>query len=470
MQNFTRLKIVQSRLTLDGVITHAFKKQRKPEMGSIVAILKENWGKRHLIPKGVWLVFLAYSLVAFGSPMPPKITWLEIVMGCGLLMGGIALAGPAIQKIRHEKSAMWCLGLTTSLFFIPLCIGLMRGNALSDMMRDIFPFLFLIAIPFLLVYSTPPTGRVAVSALIATALVFVGICTAITFFWDSLNLFGSAEQMVSSTRNYFAQISEAQTAQTAQTADYEKMRAYFLKPYDPAMLFTAIFLSAWGMVLMVRSWRGWLPGMFLVGMGALIAYGFMILGLRAYTAFFAVSILTMCLYMLRKRGLYVRFMPIVLVACAVLWPQIEAVMQLLWAKQHTIGSNGKVGEWLAVVTTIYATPQTMLFGIGWGGILENPIYLNETTRFTHSVLSFYLLKTGVIGLGILLTVIGLLLTYFQKTRGGNRLDISGLILLVSCTPPLLIGVLFQPTYKILSYGVILTLLILTLPSFWKRAQ
>ncbi len=458
-------------------------------MNSITVNLWEFLERRHLIPKGVWLVLLAYSLVVFSSPMPAKITWLEIVMGSGLLMGGILLAGSVIREARQQRSAKWCLGLTALLCLFPLLVGLMRGNALSDMARDIFPFIFLLVVPILLTYSASSANRAAIRTLMVTILAFVGICSAIAFFVGALNLFGSMDQMVSKMRGGLAQVvAERAAAQGAQGAQAELRqdkvsggiwaaqgeqaeftRTVFLKLYDPAALFASIFLCAWGMVLMVGSWRGWLPGMILAGVGAFIAYGFMITGLRSYVALFVLAILMICLTQLRERKFYVRFLPVLIVASVLIWPQIWAVLQLLWIKQQAAGTNGKAEEWLAVITTILAAPQTMLFGIGWGGTFENPI-LAETTRFTHSMLSFYLLKTGVIGLGMLLAVIGLLLARSQKTVGSDPLDIPRQIFLVSCMPPLLIGVLFEPTYKMLSYGVILALFVLALPSFEKRIR
>ena len=94
----------------------------------------------------------------------------------------------------------------------------------------------------------------------------------------------------------------------------------------------------------------------------------------------------------------------------------------------------------------------------------NP-YLNAGTLYTHSILSFYLLKTGVIGLGALIAFVGLLIARTIEKGDKEPLSVHRLILLVSCVPPLLIGVLFEPTYKMLSYGMVLALFALALPSF-----
>lgn len=445
-------------------------------MNSIASGLQEHWKKRHLVPKGVWLVLFAYSLVAFGSPMPPKITWLEIVMGGGLLLGGGMLAGTLTREIRQHGSAKWCAGLTVILFLLPLCVGLIRGNALPDIVRDVFPLAFLLAIPFLLVYSASIGNRPILRTIMATALVFVGIATAVTFLVGMHDLAGSADRMVKMTRAGFGQIESPSPGVSATVASpappappgatkayYDKMRIYFLKLYDPAMLFAAIFLSAWGIVLMVKSWRGWLPGMFLAGSGVLIAYGFMILGLRAYTALFVLALLSIGLTQFRERGFYIRLVPFIVLGCIMVWPQIWSVLHMLWIKQQIVGTNGKAAEWLAVFNTVFSSPQTTLLGIGWGGTFNNPI-LHETTRFTHSALSFYVLKSGVLGLIVLLSIIVILLFHGRRFGDSRAWTTSRQILLASCLPPLMIGVLFEPTYKMLSFGVILALFILVLPS------
>lgn len=442
-------------------------------MNGITANAREYWGEVHLLPTGVWLLLITYSLVAFGSPMPPKITWLEIVMGCGLLLAGIALAGSVIREARQQRSAEWCLGLSALLCFLPLCVGLLRGNELTDMARDIFPLMFLLAVPILLINSASAANCATLRTLIAAALMFVGIYSAVTFFVGAHQLFGSANQMVATMRGGFAQVVADRVVSHAGRILLEfnnPGRLLSLKLYDPATLFASIFLSGWGVILMARSWPGWLPGMVLAGMGALIGYEFMLLGLRAYAAFFVLAILTICLTQIRERGFFIRLLPILFVTCVLLWPQIEAVLQLLWAKQQVVGLNGKKDEWLDVVSTVFFSLQTTLFGIGWGGVLVNSIYSNEPTRFTHSILSFYLLKTGVVGLGILLTIMGLWFARLQKTGNSESFDISRLILLISCIPPLLIGMLFEPTYKMLSYSVTLALFTLALPIFEKKTR
>lgn len=454
-------------------------------MNGITLTLRECWARRRGTHKGVWWLLIAYSLVSFGSPMPPQVTWLEILMGAGMLIGGLALTGPVMRVARQHREATWCLVLVLSLFFLPLCIGLVRGNRITDMMRDVIPFAFMLAMPILLIYSATRDSRACLRSWMVGALIFVGVCTALTFFAGALTLFGSTDSLVAVIQYSYGVRNDAQagsidslvaiiqhdiTQYAVSSPEFNnKKRVVFLKLYDPAMLFAAIFLCAWGIVLMVKSWQGWLPGVFLAGAGGAIAYGFMILGLRSYTAFFVLAVLIVSLAQWRERGFYVRFLPYILIGAALFSHQISAISHLLIAKQQIMGSNGKLAEWQAVLQAISASWQSTLFGLGWGSTVNNPI-LGEATRFTHSMLSYYLLKSGVVGLGILLMAIKLLFTHSWKMCDGASINTSLLIFQVSCIPPLVIGVLFEPTYKMLSYGVIMALFLLVLPVFRQNSK
>lgn len=412
--------------------------------------------------------------------MPSKITWVEILMGCGLVAGGILLAPSIFGMVQQQRTAKWSLGLTALLLFIPLCVGLNRGNALSDIARDIIPLVFLLVVPILLIYSASTANRMVLCMWTTISLLFVGIVSAIIFYAGALNSAGSADQIISGGINYIREsqtypaaqalqsLHESKETQELHESQVDRYRQLFLKPYDPAMFFSATFLSSWGVILIAGSWRGWLPGLFLAGFGASIAYIFMLLGLRAYTAFFVMALAITCLTQLRKKGFYVRVLPIIFVAMVVFWPQIGAALHLLWFKQQTIGFNGKGAEWISVADAVLNSTETALFGIGWGGVLSNPIYMNEVTRFTHSVVSYYLLKSGVLGLIALISIVYTLFLVKRNAGGDAIFTASRKVVLISCLPPLLIGLLFEPTYKMLSYGVILALFVLATPLFEKK--
>lgn len=422
------------------------------------------------VPKGVLLLLVSYCLIIFGSPMPPRVTWVEIAMGIGLLLGGIILICPILREAYKQSLSRMSLVLMSLLFIAPSIIGLVHKHELAYIARDIFPLAFLLFIPILFLFSANSTNLAALRKLTVSALVLVGVFAAITFFVGTINEAGSTEQMFKMVRGGFGMLEATQAAQETQKQESEmlehlnRIRTYFLKLYDPSMIFAAIFLCSWGIVFMARSWSTWLLGAVLAATGAFFAYGFMILGLRAYTVFFVLAITTICLLLRKDRGLYVRFMPFFLLACAALATQIYPLFHLLWVKQQMVGFNGKTEEWLAVLAALRADPWALFFGTGWGAILENPILLGLPTRFTHSLLSFYLLKTGIVGLVTLFAILVALWVRARQISDFQPRSISRTIIIVSCVPPLLIGVLFEPSYKMLSFGFILALFILSLAS------
>lgn len=431
-------------------------------MGNLVNRLKGYWMQRDQMPNGVWILLLSYSLVAFGSPMPPRITWLEILIGSGLLIGSAMLAGNVIQQLRENAASKWMLGLLLALLILPTCVGLVHGNTWGNIARDIFPVIFLVSIPILLIHSRTTSNRAMLSTIATATVIFVGVVTAIIFFTKVIQTYGTIGNMVEGGLRYIQALQGAEAVQSNQADFY--IRELFLKPYDPAMLFAAIFISAWGVVLAAKSQRAWLLGWILIGFGSLIAYAFMALGLRAYSALYVVSMGVVALTLYRERGLYVRLLPLIIVGAIMYWSQIEGVINLLWYKHQMTGFNGKASEWVRVIDTISSSPQALIFGTGWGGVLANPIYQDGETRYTHSIISFFLYKSGMLGLGVALCVMATLLHKVLSKDHGTRIERSEQILVISCLSPLAIGVLFEPTYKTLSFGVILALLILAIPS------
>ena len=421
--------------------------------------------------------------------MPREITWLEIVMGCGLLIGGAMLLGALLQATQQNQLRRWAIILSILLFLVPFIWGEFRGNTQHDIVRDALPFWFLIGIPILLIYPANNANRNALIKLITAIVLFVGISTATTFFYGAFSRFDNLTQVLEFAHRGWGGIAkEVQAAQACtgyrssrrscsqtlkatpeerakQLEEWEHLATLLLKLYEPAMLFTSIFLTSWGVILVTRSWRKMPMGILLLGCGLFVSYGFMIVGLRAYTGLFATAFFCASLTQIKKTGFYIRVLPFAALGLVFIWPHIVSVVQLLWLKQQMMGTNGKAGEWIAVFSTISASPQTLLFGIGWGGTFENPILLNDTTRFTHSLLSFYLLKTGIMGLiALVLIFTALVLTVLKMFGPVRPLSLERLIVLFASIPVMIIGVLFEPTYKMLSYGIILSLLILTLPT------
>jgi hypothetical protein len=390
--------------------------------------------------------------------MPPQITWLEITVGGGLFLGGILLCGSVLADSERAKKGKWIAVLAVALFFIPLVWGLYGGNSLENQVRDLIPLLFLLAMPILLLLMTSSASRVIESRLIAITLIIMGFVATIIYYWGIFELFESPFRMQSLMSDAFSHDVAPSDLFGWATLD-PAVAATFIKIYDPAVLFAGILFFSVGIVLLVKSWLNALFGLTLMGCGVTVAYGFMILGLRAHSALMVLAVLCVCVTQIKQRGFYTRVVPLAVIGIFIFWTPIISIIWLLLDKHQMVGSNGKAAEWQAVISTISASPQTLLLGLGWGGTFDNPVY-REETRFTHSIVSFYLLKSGVAGVCMLLLMVGLLLRFAKRIGGKEPWDITRLILLVSCLPPLFIGLMLQPTYKMLSYGLILALFLL----------
>jgi O-antigen ligase len=148
---------------------------------------------------------------------------------------------------------------------------------------------------------------------------------------------------------------------------------------------------------------------------------------------------------------------IALISIYLLREQFFGAIELVINKTETVGLNKKDLEVRTVLYHIGQSPSLVLLGTGWGGVFDNPaIYANVKISFTHSLISYALLKTGLIGFVLvcmyLLFIINRIVVNYDRKR---------LPVLLAGLPPLLIGLFFQPSYKTLMYGFVLLALILT---------
>lgn len=432
--------------------------------------VRSHWDAIRQLPFAYWIFLGAYSLIGFGSPMPSHITWLEILVGSGLFIGGLMLIRTALVDMRQVWQSCVALTLGCLVLIVPASIAVFHDHVARDILRDVFPLLFLLGTPILFVVADRTSERGKLLRLIPLVILIVGIVEAVIFWLRAVEYCGSLGRFASIMQGGLLQfLLNGSSNEIIQLGKESIPTIQILGMYDPAVFFSSIFLCSWGMVLVVRSFKDSILGIVFLGAGAFIGYELMVLGLRSYTFLLVLSLLVIASTLIKQSGLYKRLLPIVLILVLIFFSQIEATIQLLWIKQQAVGTNGKSAEWAAALSTISASPWTTLFGIGWGGTLDNPI-LAAPTRFTHSMLSFFLLKSGIIGLTALFVILTSLVRQARSKSVFGIVPVSRLIILASCFPPLLVGILFEPSYKMLSYGVILTLCVLSLPSLKEKSK
>ena len=435
----------------------------------------EKWEMKSISKLAIIFLMMGYGITALGSPMPSKITHIEIIAGVFLLLGGMLSIPALILEASRSSLLMGAIISGACLFFMPLWIGLSSENELQNILRDIFSLVFLVGVPLLLCVHVFQLGSSTLEKILLIVIVLCGVISGVMIVFGVYTILGSLTDSVNMIRRGFAGLQLAPTIATPLPYDaspstlkdqVEQLEFFFLKIYDPALLFTSIYFCVVGISTVIRSKVSSFKGIMMISAGGVLAYLFMIMGLRAYAVSIVLAVICICILNIKKQGLYTRVAPLVILFVVFFHDKIQAIIDLLRAKQNAVGSNGKIEEFGAVLHKISPNYDTLLLGVGWGGLLENPIFLGSQTRFTHSMLSFYLLKSGVLGL-LLLFLTFYLLFFYLKNNYEKPQDLTGtqLEILIAATPPLLIGVFFQPTYKMLSYGIIVTLLILVLAQF-----
>lgn len=421
---------------------------------------------------GVAIWSLSLILVVFSSPMPRDVGVIEVLIGVGLVLGGFQLLFSGAISGAMLFSRYFPVILLLVIIVTPLIVGLNNGNSLKDIARDILPVMFLTAIPTVLMFTVNDKSQYSIQITIITALLFVGIVSSVQFTSGVANEYGSLSGFVSNMKQGLLQLSEVRMETPDQGDVVETpgqgnvvetpshLSMVFLKAYDPAVLFTAIFLIGLGLknitcdVHLMRLFAA-----VSIALGLFCAYSLVSLGLRAHALLMIFSLFVVLInYVNRLKNIKALIIAITLCSGFVIFYFHDA-LYLMMVKQASVGTNGKVAEFHAAMMVVYADLYTVLLGDGWGAKFYNPILMYET-RFTHSLLSFLLLKTGIIGLfGIAWLFLLLLKRINIKALWDSP---YGCLLVMSSAPPVIIGIATQPVYKMLSYGLIVALLILVL--------
>lgn len=441
------------------------------------------WLGGNLLPYA--LLAFAYALVTLSSPMPSHPGWVEAVMGLSLITGCASLAY-RLYQVERTKTLLR-LGVMMFGLLLPLLIGWLYGHSLTNIIRDLFPVAFLLFIaPLVLLASSQESAHSQkVSRLLIVTTLFVGVTSASHCLLNVYRIYGSFGEFSRQMTAAFAEsgkIIEVRKETTETTherketthegtklattqADPSKVGGnYFqtlaLLAYEPALLFSAIY----GLLMVLENLlKGRRSLELLVGIvvGLLCTYTLSLFALRAAILLVVLSAVVYVVAEIRFSRKNLHYLVLGIAFLALLGTTLfQETLRMLLAKQHAVGSSGKLTEFLAVIAYLQSSVAALLLGAGWGGELSNPIYGNEPTRYTHSLISFLLFKTGLSGLAIycgiflhLLSISYSRITTFLRERIRDKTYLAA-------GAALLIGLTTQPTYKMLGYSVVLTLFLL----------
>ncbi|EGG37099.1 MULTISPECIES: hypothetical protein [Paenibacillus] len=380
------------------------------------------------------LALLIYAI--FSAPFPANPGMTEVLIAALLVLfvslpTGILVMSGGFTLYRRYDTVPMPLHLG---FFVLLWLGLLNGGVIyrwdsTDILRDLIPCVYLF-VPLLLL---PAMNRSKFKwlSILPWLIAVMGVILSIRFYME-------------------VRISPL---------DIGKMYYFdnFLYlPYDPSVSFAGVFLT----IMAVHTWKSTNPLRWLSSLAMLIG-GFLALGSLmavAQRAPLGLAALCFAVYFGVSSGRSIRKLIVIIViligAGILAQEQITSSFDLLLSKQVNYGANGKTDELAAVLQETSKSVYTLLLGIGWGGLFFDPTYMSEVS-FTHSAFTFFLLKGGVIGITVFLAYLSWIIWKCLK-----RVNMQNLPYMLGAGVPIMIGLLFQPSFKTLSYGMLLTVLIL----------
>lgn len=383
--------------------------------------------------QGLFLALALYGL--FSAPAPPDLRLTEGAIGL-LLVLAVGIRRPLYvvtgHALRAADAAPWEAPVILALawlLWVPLMRGVWVGWAPGDALRDVVPLLYLF-LPILLVPLLRAEPDQAIRAL-SWGLMLAGAGFALRW-WKQANWgFGAVGLRVMADGG-----------------------AYLLNA--PSVLFAAIALPVTGLRMAARGGvaRRALGLVCLAGgvlcLAALAgAVHRMALGV-ATLAFVAVG----C-WWAHRMPVAVGLAVFLTAGAAVAFPDavLGALLQVA-EKNRLAGANTRWEEAAAVLDQAVAGPGNLLFGQGWGALIANPAVGGWRVSYTHTLPTYALAKTGVLGV---LALAAYFIAVASRAMIALRRDPP---LAWAVLPPLAMALGVHTSFKYLDTGMLLTLLLL----------
>ncbi|MBP2296719.1 hypothetical protein [Azospirillum rugosum] len=382
---------------------------------------------------GLFLALALYGL--FSAPAPPDIRMAEAGIGLLLLLA-IGLRRPlyvaTAHALRDPRLAGWETPAVLALawlLWVPVLRGAWVGWAPGDMLRDVVPLLYLF-LPVLLVPLLKDDAEVAVR-LLRWGLMLAGAAFALRWWKQAHWGFGAVGLRAMADGG-----------------------VYLLNA--PSVLFAGIALPLTGVRMATRGGLAQrFAGAACLALGLLClaalagAVHRMALGLAA-AAFLAVGA-----WQVRRAPLAVGLGLLAVAGVVLAFPDmvVGALMQVA-EKNRLAGANTRWEEAAAVVALTIADLGSFLFGQGWGALIANPAVGGWRVSYTHTLPTYALAKTGVLGA---LALCAYILALAPRTLQALRRDPP---LAWAVLPPLVMAFCVHTSFKYLDTGLLLTLLLL----------
>jgi len=376
--------------------------------------------------RAICLVCACMIYAVFGSPTPNNVGVIELLVG-GLLALSIG-AGRVRDVFMHRyKSRFWKSAGQLFIIYglsVPLLIGVISGNNLTVMLRDIIPFLFLFMPMFLLplLRARPYYFRSILLAILMVGLLF-SLRSIMMRFYGRCFIDCPDELLY-----------------------LENM---------PTVLFTCLLMIGAAMSFIMRGLKFKNIAVFVI----LIALSLIPIAAMASTlqraslgalAFYIVLIQGYFFYKSPRRATILLIIGVI--TALIINISFSSLFTSLLDKTQSVGLNMRPQEFFAVWDAVSANPMTFLFGIGWGGQFYSPAVGGLSVNFTHNFFSFLMLKTGLIGVMCCIAYIAGLLERLSRVILKN--PVFGMAL----AAPILIDLTLYASFKSLDFGLVLLLI------------
>jgi hypothetical protein len=362
--------------------------------------------------------FLIYAF--FSSPTPDQVGWAEFAIG-GLVLGAVGV--PTLVSI-FGGAALWhgdlgrrYLTACFLLLMLPVITGVIAGYDWNDILRDVIPLGFFFLPLFLF-------GAQFRAALLA-GIVVTGVVFALRF-WPSSGL-------------TLAQIG----------LDRGNDEMLYLTS-SPAVLFAGLYLLFWGSALQPRPllYRLAAFGLSLVCLttiAATLQRGAMALSLLVCFGVFWHRVQ-------RSPHFLYAIIAVLVIDGIVFAPFIMDLVMLIWRKTLDVGDNARLAELKTVLDALGSSPWNYFFGLGWGAKIVTAASGYASVRYTHMIVSYALLKGGILALGAVMGY-GLWLGKTMIKRFSNDPMVAAAMI-----PSFILGWTVYPSFKMLCFGAIMALL------------
>lgn len=361
-----------------------------------------------------WLFVVALALYGvFGAPTPDHLSWVEITVGVLLVVAVPPRGVMALFAPGASGGGCWYLAGQCLLFWgllVPLMAGVMGGHGMAAILRDVIPFLFMMMPLFYAVYGGMTTRLWWAVAMVG---VLFSVRLALTPGGDPLYL-----------------------------------------AIAPTVVFAAIMLAAGAGGMMMRSLS--LRTLALAVLAAVLAglcFAALAATLQRASIFLGVAAVLFLLGVALWRAPLRALVPVVVLAVAVVvfHDVLGGVAAGLAHKQGLVGLNMRLQEAEAVFDALAGSPFHILFGLGWGAQMESPAVGGMSVGYTHNLLTYLWLKTGLVGL-----LCGAVYLFWLGV-GVIRAFPRNPVLAAGLGVPLAIDTLLYASFKSLDFGLILLL-------------